>query len=308
MKKNFRVLIQGFLFIFFFLPTAYSAPQIDGVMSYTNDADWGGSLSKTTTYDFSYSSTVLKNVVVEEGDYSGYGYDVEEIGVYIQDNILYIGLQTDYDISSNPANSDGVKAGDFIFTFGDNGDDTLSDYDLNNDGYKNGDYAYSFAFDFSISNGVVDITYLSGEMTGTGVGTSTNNYGTDWGIASSTTQVAGYEIDYSYGYSNVNSDSTDDYLDGKYTLELAINLDSLSDELSTLLNNSGDHDSVAMYWQPSCGNDFLAARADFDYTPETANGGASPVPEPGTMLLFGMGLLGAGALGRQRGRLMKSNQ
>ncbi|NWH06658.1 PEP-CTERM sorting domain-containing protein [Desulfobacter latus] len=313
MKKNLGVLLQGVLLSFFFLPAAYSAPNINGVMSYTDSNDWGN-LGVTTTTAFSYSNTVLNNVVVEEQNaYGSSDYDVEELGLYIEDNVLYIGLQTEYDLSHSP-DSYNVSAGDFIFMFGDSTDNKLRDY--NNDqnytgaysqNYK-GDYDYAFAFDFTVDdNGQVDITYLSGTMAGTGVGTYANNYGTDYGIASATSTVNISEADYSYGYSETNSGGENGYYNGQYTLELAIDLDSLSDELNALLSsfeNSSEYASVAMYWQPSCGNDFLAASSAFNYTTTPIPGaGASPTPEPATLLLFGMGLLGAGAVGRRKGRL-----
>lgn len=312
MEKIFKILISIVLLGFSFLPMAYSAPQIDGVMSYTDANDWGSTgISKTTTNDFWYSATTLSNVVVEEGDaYGEDNYDVEELGVYIEDNTLYIGLQTEYDLSSNPSDSQGVSAGDFIFTFGNNTDDTLSDYyEFTNDGRDNENYEYAFAFDFTIdaSDGSVDVTYLSGDMTGTGHGTYANNYGTDWGIESASTSVALSDTDFEAAYSNSNTGYENCYYNGKYTLELAINLDSLSDELSTLLGASGDHETVVTYWQPSCGNDFLAAKAGFDYSPTVTGGDVSPTPEPATMLLFGMGLLGASALGRRRKRSEESD-
>ena len=136
----------------FLLPSVLlAAPNIDGVMSYTDSNDWGG-LSRTTTSDFQYTTT-LRNVVVEEGDAIGDDsvYDVEELGLYVNENTLYMGLQTQFPISSATGTS-GVYSGDFIFMFGDSSDDSMRDYDLNNDGMTNGDYDYAFAFDFTVNN------------------------------------------------------------------------------------------------------------------------------------------------------------
>nr|WP_321399829.1 PEP-CTERM sorting domain-containing protein [uncultured Desulfobacter sp.] len=314
MKKIVRILIPIILLGFSFLPVAYSAPQIDGVMSYTDDDDWGvgGGLSVSNANSGFSNNTTLGNVVVEEQHAAGNDYyDVEELGVYITDNTLYIGLQTQFDLSNSP-NSAGISAGDFIFTFGSSTDTTFSDY---NDGN------YAFAFDFTIdSDNKVDITFLSDINAVSDPGSYINNYGTSWEITGADTSVDGTasddiygvsdsnsEISYTYAYSENDADSTDNcYLNGKYTLELAINLDSLSDELSSLLSSSGDHDSVAMYWQPSCGNDFLAAKTAFDYIPKSSSADVSPTPEPATMLLFGMGLLGASFFGRRRKRSEKS--
>nr|WP_319393053.1 PEP-CTERM sorting domain-containing protein [uncultured Desulfobacter sp.] len=319
MKKFFRILIPIVLLAFSFLPVAYSAPKIDGVMSYTDDDDWrvGGGQSVSIVNGAFSADTTLANVVVEENYalYNSYTnnkyYDVEELGVYIADNKLYIGLQTQFDLSYSP-NGAGISAGDFIFTFGSSDDTTFSDY-------NDGDYAFSF--DFSVdSDNKVDITFLSDIKTVSYP--DSDNYGTAWEIESAGTEVHGTasdnenedgvsasdsEISYTYAYSENNADSTDWYPDGQYTLELAINLDSLSDELSSLLNSAGDHDSVAMYWQPSCGNDFLAAKTAFNYVPKSSSANVSPTPEPATMLLFGMGLLGASLFGRRRKRTEKSD-
>ncbi len=299
MKNCYLILLQVAMSVFLISSVVFSAPTIDGTMHYTDSNDWNGSDMTQTIIDSnggkdgqnSFESDIaLGNVVVEQGDYSGHGYDLEELGVYIDDNTLYIGIQTDYNLATT---SGSVLPGDFIFNFdeGINPDKTFADNAA--DFAANGDAAIDFAFDFSVdSNNNVDFTLLAGNLTGTGVGTDFNNYATDWGVA-----LADPDPDLTHQFDNAGkftyntSDSN-----GKYTIEAAINLNELQGDLLNIFTSFAST-SVTMYWQPSCGNDFLAASSDFAFTP---NEEPNPTPEPATLLLFGMGLLGAGAYGRKK--------
>jgi hypothetical protein len=295
MKNSYSIFLQAVLSVLLICSFAFAAPTIDGTMQYTSANDWGGSdmtqtrideyeSYDTNRYDTRFNSSMeLGNVVVEQGTYSGAGYDLEELGVYIDDNILYIGIQTDYDLSIT---SGAVLPGDFIFSFDEGGNKTFADNAA--DFAANGDDAIDFAFSFTVDGNSVDFTLLAGDITGTGVGSDFNNYNTDWGVSDATLSQ---EFEDAGVFTHNTYDSN-----GLYTIEAAIDLSQLQGELLDVFTSFAST-SVTMYWQPSCGNDFLAASTDFAFTP---NEDPSHTPEPATLLLFGMGLLGVGAYGRKR--------
>ncbi len=296
MKQLMKILMLSMSAVFLFSSGAFAAPTIDGVMEYTDSDDWGGLGTNTVS---KYSSFVfdsrLTNVSVEEGDASGGGeYDAEELGLYIADGTLYFGLQTEFNLDTGEGN---LAAGDLIFSFS----STFTDDNTNTYGSNNDD---DFAFSFSITDdGSVTLTLLSGNMVGSGAGTSYNNYDTDWSILSAdksvelTNATDGVTLAYSDEVNGSESSScyTPGYTNGQYTLEGSISLDILYQSLGTLLTSNT---SVTMYWQPECGNDFLAATATYSYS--STNDNDPVVPEPETLLLFGFGLIGASIFGRKR--------
>jgi len=302
MQKRYLILIQVALSLLLISSVSFAAPNInDGFMSYTSNDDWGGLGTTNFTSSGFNGNTALTNVSVEEGDdHGGEDYDVEELGLYIDDNMLYIGMQTNFDLKSG---QNGISPGDFIFNF----DESSSTFAADNEDTDD------FAFKFSINNdNSVDLTLVTGGLQeshttdvqnfpdsyGPGF---TGNYGKAWQLNETSTTLSQKFTNaglYTYG----NNGGENYYYNGSNTIEAAVNLNQLSGELSNIFKNY-TNTSVTMFWQPSCGNDFLAARSDFSYTP---NSPGSPVPEPATILLFGMGLLGAGALGRKQ--INKSNK
>ena len=280
MKNPYSILLQIVVSVMLASSSLFAAPTIDGVFQYTAPRDWKPyrpkQISKFT------DSIELSNVIAEEGDYSGTNYDVEEIGIYIDNNILYLGIQTDYDLKNGfPRMS--KKPGDFIFNFDNNNKDSDN-----------------FAFDFRVrKDNFVDFTLYAGNLQ---MGTDTSdfdNYGKKWEVVgadyiktftSGDGQNLGVYKQFTETWYNTN---------GSHTIEAAIDLDQLTVELNTLFLKWADiYNSVTMYWQPECGNDFLAARSDFTYTSKEYPN--NPIPEPATFLLFGMGLMGISAFGRQK--------
>jgi hypothetical protein len=77
-------------------------------------------------------------------------------------------------------------------------------------------------------------------------------------------------------------------INGHYVMEASIPLSAL--DLSAGKN-------VTVHWGMSCGNDYLTLNGDVNQT---------PVPEPGSMALFGTGIIGA--LGMYRKRWMKRSK
>lgn len=292
-----KICVSLTLVLSFFLVSsiATAAPTIDGIMSYTDSNDWGG-LGENTIKNFKKGFSpfaVLTNVSVEEGHTSGDDYDIEELGLYINDNMLYIGLQTKFDLLNGRDTDDGlIESGDFIFNF-DTGTDgeTLAEhrywsrsehkYIYVGDNIDQDDFAFTFEIDRG--TGSVDFILKAGNLTGSAT-TDFNTYGKDWKITSSTDRQTFQNVG---TYLSTNN--------GKYTIEAAINLNELTGSLSELFTEfAKNNSSVTMFWQPSCGNDFLAVRSAFDYDE------VGHAPEPATLALFGMGLLGASAWGRRQ--------
>lgn len=288
MKDNCSLFVISKVAVFLFLsiliiPVANAAPIIDGTVRYNDPNDWG-SFNVTNFHSGFDVNTDFDNVSVEEGYANGGNrYDAEEIGVFIDDNVLYIGLQAGYDLRKTKERN-AIYSGDLIFNF----DDTSNpDYKtFSSDNMDNDDFAFSFSIDRS---GSVDMTLYGGDMSFSNPG---SYYGLYSGALNKPVEVTGAEYVQEFndvGLFTYKRSSVD------YTIEAAVNLNNLTGELNTLFSEySNVYDSVTMYWQPSCGNDFLAARTDFGYSR------TNPVPEPASMFLFGIGLLAAAALGRRK--------
>jgi len=224
---------------------------------------------------------IIDGNMTEWGTLSGPGYhehegnvgpswDVEKIGLFINAGVLYIGLQADYDLvngyntgSSADIYNGNIGPGDFVFSFG-----------------NTAGASWDFAIDYSISGGDVSLTFHDNTIS--------------WDNA----KFAHTDLPYQAGsstdsqtFTNVGKYqkvTTSGAINNGHVIEAAVNLNELSANLVSLF---GANDTLNVHWMMECGNDYIATQEKYDY---------SSVPEPATLLLFGMGLLGAGALGRRK--------
>jgi len=102
MQKWFKILIVPFLVLFLCVGVSF-AVTIDG---YFDTEDWGAG---------NYTAEDSPDYQVGPG-YGGQAFDVELIGLVIEDGKVKFGLQTGFDVFAGTV--DGYLAGDFAFDIG----------------------------------------------------------------------------------------------------------------------------------------------------------------------------------------------
>lgn len=248
MRKRCLILLQIILFAVLISLPAFAAPTIDGNM---NDNEWKGFQAE--------EDWVRESDGFVGTGYGGQDFDVEKIGLYVNDSTLFLGLQTGFNLKSNKVN--GIKGGDFALDFDSDG-------------------SFEFGFRYQINNNSTRVELFSVDSWKE---PTLFPDSAPWRMKKGKSLLSTDSDKMFAGYGKTTSSNGDEH----YTLELAVDLDILTDKLETLYGSDYSFGNVKAHWTMQCGNDIL----------ETTY---SQTPEPATLLLFGMGLLGAGAYGRKR--------
>ncbi len=314
MKKRYLILIQVALSLLLISSVSFATPNLDDKSF--NTGEWtidtgtpyssvtiGGDRTNPRYENANKNFTAAKNQFFVNGDTligpggGGQSFNAEYIGLFIDDQYLYFGLKTGFNLK------DGVDycgsqydAGDIAidfsqdlatdpdFEFGIDLDDErigkTSLWEVNNwtsPGFTNSAPFQIAKNDNDKSNDGLFIAYATTKK--------------NWSNMLSTGKN---NVDYFARFSG-HGDSSDVF-EGKIKL-------SLLQKKLTSINLNGDSSYYAtIHWTMSCGNDYL--NKTIKYTPDRSSN--NPVPEPATILLFGMGLLGAGVLGRKK--MLKNNK
>jgi len=233
MKKNLVTLLVFFLPIALACGNAMAAPiQVDGVFDTT---EWSGNYADG-------------DGVLTPGA-GGQAFDVEYLGLQIEDNTVSFGLQTGFDVQ------DGVMYGGYLYQPG--------DFALDVDGDSVFDYGIDFTFTGNdVQFSLVDVTQWEHAM-----------YPQHWAAAD--------PFQVSQGGSQVNQSFAGAFgtIGNSYVLEGSFDLAYLA------VGSLGD--TATLHWTMECGNDFLQTST------------AVPTPEPGTIFLMGLGLVGLASLRRK---------
>lgn len=242
----------------------------------------------SSTLDVFSGWTVVTN---DEGMTQGPGvggqlFDAEYLLYKKEGNLLSIGLQTGFDISTGHVYYSGKHyyAGDLALSF----DGDASNYEYAVDFGK-------YTEDYQKNDGNPNNNGLTGDKVG-GSGTGTDAAGLYKNISWNNDIAFLTSSPFAMGNGTKVIDLLGDnnqtgYADGEksYYRIITLNLLTLSDLLGTDLVTTGF--TLDMHWTMSCGNDEIEGSTPIP---------ASPVPEPATMLLFGTGIAGLAGMIRRR--------
>jgi hypothetical protein len=234
-------------------------------------SDWGiASTGVTTSATGIYSQTEDQTGNYLVPGYGGQAYDAEGIYATWDSNYLYVGVMT-----GRAQNASGWSAGDIAFDFG---SDKSFEYGLVTSA-SNGSYASVAGIGtpgqlFSVSEWNLGLWDANDVY----IGTSHNPADPDHPVSVKAGTLVDTDTDFSY--SSLGSA----YGAGGTSYFISTKLD---------LNNFGGvsflDDGLSLHWAATCNNDWI--QLDIP---------AQSVPEPSTLALLSLGLLGIAAAGRKR--------
>ncbi|NOX32322.1 MAG: PEP-CTERM sorting domain-containing protein [Deltaproteobacteria bacterium] len=285
MKKCYLILLQIILSVFLISSIGFAAPNLDG---HFHKAEWTydntafssvtiGGTQTTPRYENAKSGFTADpdqffvNGVGRVGPGGGGDdYDAKYLGLFIDDNYLYFGLKTGFDLENGQGN---IKAGDIAIDFS----KTLND-------------APDFDFGIDLSDHSPSLTklYEVDGWTHSGHPAKSDPFQIDFSKTTTHLATESYSNGSNTDFYAFYRPGSSDVIEGKIKLSLLqqkltdIDLDGTSGYYATL------------HWTMGCGNDFLNKTIQYTPTP------GSEVPEPATLILFGMGLIGASAFGRKK--------
>ncbi len=286
MNRILFLIFQSLLSVMILVNISNAAPNFDNNI----DGNMG------TEWDASYTTDGDEEVTPGGG---GQDFDIEKIGIYVDDTYLYIGLQTGFELNYQ---EDGEKPGNIALGFGtmtgpesyqfalefDFG--SFQDEDLFNFNKINGFDRRDKLQDANLKLSIVDTWTTKSYDSTVGNSPFILETGTEIGYVESMGGAVAYNRYKSNGKPYTRNNNDPNY----NTIEAAIRLDSLSASLNDLGIDLSKGFTANVFWTMSCNNDMLGA----SYTREGLP--TNSTPEPATLVLFGLGLLGVGSWGRRQ--------
>jgi len=238
--------------------------NIDG-----NVADWGVTQTGSSSAWNPTTGLVAGYAVEDQHDnylspgYGGQAYDAEALYIAYDSSNLYIALATGHNpLMGTSGGPSGYAAGDFAIDFGKNGSWDFGVETTGSNGMTQG-HVYSNV-NWMLGQAYPSSAHPASILGGTDVGTGSVVY--------TTTPATGY-----------GSWTGDQH----YFYEVSVPLTAFG-------NNWANNNEFTVHWTMNCANDAIQASAAIN------GAGGNNLPEPGTLTLLPLGLIGIAALRRNR--------